>query len=82
MHKSWFEKWGILEDSPLMEFESRIAKLEDKVEELDEKYKCALLDIKRLEEENIETSNSLYQAMNSAEAIEARIDILFEETTK
>jgi hypothetical protein len=46
--------------------------------ELEEKYLCLLIDVKRLEEENIETTNTLYEVMNSVEAVDARIDILVE----
>ena len=34
--------------------------------------------VKILEEENIETSNTLYELMNSIEAVDRRIDILVE----
>ena len=47
-----------------------------KLIELEEKYNGLLQDIKRLEEENIETSNCLYELMNSLNAIDARIDII------
>jgi len=47
-----------------------------KLVELEEKYKSLLLDIKHLEEENVETSNCLYELMNSIDAVDARIDIL------
>lgn len=47
-----------------------------KLIQLEEKYNCLLLDVKRLEDENIETTNVLYQVMNSVDAIDARIDIL------
>jgi hypothetical protein len=47
-----------------------------KLVELEEKYNSLLLDIKHLEEENIETSNCLYELMNSIDAVDARIDIL------
>ena len=46
-----------------------------KLMELEEKYKCLLLDVKRLEEENIETTNELYRVENS---LDARIDIIAE----
>lgn len=36
----------------------------EKLIELEEKYKSLLLDIKRLEEENIETTNVLYELEN------------------
>lgn len=50
-----------------------------KLSELQEKYNSLLLDVKRLEEENIETSNTLYELMNSIDAVDARIDILILE---
>jgi hypothetical protein len=53
--------------------------LADKIIELEEKYSGLLLDVKRLEEENIETSNCLYELMNSIDAVDARIDILTAE---
>ena len=49
-----------------------------KLIELEEKYECLLIDVKRLEEENIETSNTLYEIMNSIEAVDNRIDIVAE----
>jgi hypothetical protein len=56
--------------------------LEERITTLEQKYEGALIDIKRLEEENIETSNVLYEIINSTEAIDRRIDIIFEELTK
>jgi len=52
--------------------------LYDKVKELEEKYQNSLVDIKRLEEENIETTNLLYEIMNSVDAVDRRIDIVDE----
>jgi uncharacterized coiled-coil DUF342 family protein len=52
--------------------------LYDKVEELQEKYQSLLMDVKRLEEENVETTNLLYEIMNSIDAVDRRIDILDE----
>jgi hypothetical protein len=43
--------------------------LYDKIVELESR-------IERLEEENIETTNTLYEVMNSIEAVDNRIDIL------
>ena len=40
----------------------------DKILELEEKYKCLLLDVKRLEEENIELINCLYEVENRLQA--------------
>lgn len=50
----------------------------DKLIELEEKYQGLLSDVKRLEEENIETTNTLYEVMNCMDALDARIDILAE----
>ena len=47
--------------------------------ELEERYLCLLSDIKRLEEENIETTNTLYELSNQIDAVDARIDILTAE---
>lgn len=47
-----------------------------KLIELEEKYQALLQDLKRLEEENIETTNALYELGNSINAVDARIDIL------
>jgi peptidoglycan hydrolase CwlO-like protein len=46
-----------------------------RVKTLEDKYSEALHDIKRLEEENVETTNQLYRLENS---LDARIDILAE----
>jgi hypothetical protein len=45
--------------------------LSNKFDELEEKYEGLLLDVKRLEEENIELTNSLYEIENK---LEAKID--------
>lgn len=75
---SWFhKKWGVVNHKSL---EDKIIELEKIVFELQEKYAGALEDIKRLEEENIETTNCIYELQNSIEAVDARIDILSVET--
>ena len=56
-----------------------IEKLEERIQNLEEKYSGALADIKNLEEENIETSNCLYELSNQIDAVDARIDILAAE---
>lgn len=53
--------------------------LYEKFLELEEKYNAILHDVKRLEEENIETTNLLYELSNSLDAVDARIDILTAE---
>jgi len=65
----FFKKWGFPEPAP-----GDI--VYQKLQELEEKYSGLLLDVKRLEEENIETTNTLYELMNSMNAIDARIDIV------
>lgn len=70
----WFQKkWGVFNQESLID---KISELEKLVYELQEKYDGALQDIKRLEEENVETTNTLYEVMNSIQAVDARIDIL------
>ena len=62
--KNWFQKkWGIPE-VPIDILLDRVEQLEDR--------------LMKLEEENIETSNVLYEIINSTEAIDRRIDILAE----
>jgi adenylosuccinate lyase len=52
--------------------------LEERITTLEQKYEGALIDIKRLEEENVETTNVLYELMENIRAVDARIDILAE----
>jgi hypothetical protein len=66
---NWFQKkWGFPNPTP-----GDI--IHQKLEELEEKYQGLLLDVKRLEEENVELTNELYRMENS---LDARIDILAE----
>ena len=55
-------KWGVDEPTPLEMLSEKVKQLEDRV--------------RVLEQENVEQTNALYEAMNS---IEARIDILTAE---
>jgi predicted nucleic acid-binding Zn-ribbon protein len=48
-----------------------VISLSNKIEGLEEKYKGLLLDVKRLEEENIELTNALYESENR---LESKID--------
>ncbi len=56
-----------------------ILSLQEKVRVLEDKYQGALEDIKRLEEDSIEINNNIYNIMNSVDAVDNRIDILFGE---
>jgi predicted nuclease with TOPRIM domain len=47
-----------------------IRNLKAVIEDLKEKYASLLLDIKRLEEDEVETSNCLYQIENRIDALE------------
>jgi hypothetical protein len=71
---NWFRrKWGFeSDDIPTEELLKRI-------EVLEQKYESLLKDVVRLEEENIETNNVLYELSNSLDAVDARIDILTAE---
>lgn len=60
----FFKKWG-LDEIPADSLLKRIEDLEKKVI--------------RLEEENVETTNTLYEIMHSVDAVDARIDILAEK---
>lgn len=63
---NWFKKkWGFVSDVPVEELLQKIIVLEEKVA--------------RLEEENIETNNILYELSNSLDAVDCRIDILTAE---
>lgn len=59
---NWFKKWEFSEEVPIDDVYKRLYELEQRV--------------KVLEEENVETTNSIYEIANS---LEARIDILASE---
>lgn len=61
---------------------SVLAELSEKINHIEERLNGMLLDIKRLEEENIETSNCLYELSNSIEAVDRRIDIVADDLGK
>ena len=76
--RNWFQKkWGTLGEVPTELLLKKIEELEERMNVLEEKYKGALEDIIRLEGENIETTNTLYEIMHSVDAVDARIDILY-----
>jgi len=76
--RTWFQKkWGTLGEVPTELLLKKIEELEERMNVLEEKYKGALEDIIRLEGENIETTNTLYEIMHSVDAVDARIDILY-----
>ena len=65
---NWFQKkWGMPEVPTDI--------LLKKIEELENR-------IVKLEEENIETTNTLYEIMHSVDAVDARIDIVAENPWK
>lgn len=65
--RNWFQKkWG------LPEVPADVLLI--KIEELEQK-------IIVLEEENVETTNVLYELMENIRALDARIDILYEENS-
>jgi hypothetical protein len=65
--RNWFQKkWGFSEVPADVLFK--------KIEELEQR-------IVKLEEENVETTNVLYEIMHTIDAVDARIDILYEETS-
>lgn len=64
MTSDWFEKkWG-------SNFQLPTEELYEIIEDLQRKYHGLLLDVKRLEEENVETSNLLYEIMNTLDSIQ------------
>jgi septal ring factor EnvC (AmiA/AmiB activator) len=64
--RNWFQKkWGTLGEVPTEVLLKRIEELEER--------------IVRLEEENVETTNTLYEIMHSVDAVDARIDILADD---
>lgn len=72
-NQHWFhKKWGLNENR----LENRIIELEKMILELQQKYDAILIDVQRLEEESIESTNTLYEIMNSVDAVDSRIDIL------
>ena len=64
----WFhKKWG-LNEVPMDTLFNKVLLLEERV--------------KKLEEENIETTNTLYELMNSIDAVDHRIDIVADDLSK
>jgi len=68
MYEDVKSKWNLEEKVP-------IEKLYEKVEQLEARVKV-------LEEENVETTNTLYEIMHSVNAVDARIDIVTENPWK
>ena len=64
--RNWFQKkWGTLGEVPTEVLLKRIEELEERMV--------------KLEEENVETTNTLYEIMHSVDAVDARIDILADD---
>lgn len=55
-----------------------IEELSNKVKVLEDKYDAVLQDIKLLEEENIESTNLIYELLENVRALDNRIDIVGE----
>ena len=55
-----------------------IEELSNKVRVLEDKYDAVLQDIKLLEEENIESTNLIYELIENVRALDNRIDIVGE----
>ena len=70
-------RYGNQSESPNLH--QMIQELEGRINVLEEKYQGALEDIKLLEEENIETTNVLYELMENIRAVDARIDIVADD---
>ena len=78
-NQNWLQKkWGILNDVPVESLLTKIEELEERVTSLEERYQGALRDIVNLEEENVETTNTLYEIVHNIDAVDARIDIITE----
>lgn len=50
--------------------------------ELEEKYQGLLENVRRLEDENIENTNLIYELMHTINGVDRRIDILADEWSK
>ena len=57
-----------------------IEELSNKVRVLEDKYDAVLQDIKLLEEENIESTNLIYELIENVRALDNRIDIVGENS--
>lgn len=68
MYDDVVSKWNLRDSVPIDEVCKKLKQLEEK--------------IKILEEENVETTNTLYEIMNSIEAVDRRIDIIAESSWK
>lgn len=73
---SWIKRFFYSDEEYYQDYYDEHYCLAHEVENLKEMYECILLDIKRLEEENIEQTNALYEMSNS---LDARIDIIYNE---
>jgi len=73
---SWIRNFFYSDEEYYQDYYDEHFCLAKEVEELKEKYDSLLLDIKMLEEANIEQTNALYEISNS---LDARIDIIYNE---
>lgn len=59
-----------------------ITLLQKRIENLEDTIASIMNDLETLKEENVETTNVLYELQNSIEAVDRRIDIMAEDSLK
>jgi predicted ribosome quality control (RQC) complex YloA/Tae2 family protein len=59
-----------------------ITNLQNQIDKLEARLDSIMNDIETLREENVETTNVLYEIQNSIEAVDRRIDIMAEDSLK
>lgn len=59
-----------------------IINLQNQIDKLETRLDSIMNDIETLKEENVETTNVLYEIQNSIEAVDRRIDIMAEDSLK
>lgn len=59
-----------------------ITQLQSQIENIETRIDSIMNDLENLKEENVETTNVLYEIQNSIEAVDRRIDIMAEDSLK
>ena len=59
-----------------------IMELQKQIESLESRMDSIMNDLETLKEENVKTTNTLYELQNSIEAVDRRIDIVAEDSIK